>query len=229
MIISEVRDAVELLSDLVDQTRTILEALEDGRAYMQKYYPNATRDLAALLEQMRTTIAGAIDATSPITRFDFTVEGDNVGLQPTRFNDYMREVDDRINETDADVHRLHGSCERIRRLSKTLQRRAHNTPWWALLGDRAGQRANELSPRMRQLYGQDLAMVDQLRVVLQADRAALDAVRAELTKDGGASVRNVSAAQAVMRDQQDALKPVVDDLRRCDRFAGEIAALDPAA
>ena len=35
-VIAEVRDAVTAIADLVDQTRTLMDALSDGRAYPKK-------------------------------------------------------------------------------------------------------------------------------------------------------------------------------------------------
>jgi hypothetical protein len=229
MVISEVRDAVKLLSELVDETRTILGALEDGRQYLQQHHENAAGDLADLLEQMRFTVAGAVSATRPVLDFDFTVAGSDVGLQPTRFNEYLLQVNRKIDSAEDSVHRLRGSCERIGDLQQALRQRAAAKPWWALLGDRAGQQALDLSEKMERLYQADHAMVAQISDVLDAGRGSLKAVRDELGKNGGPSVGNVSAAQAVMREQADAFTPVVNDLRQLrDRFAVQIRALDPA-
>ncbi|MEJ7690774.1 MAG: hypothetical protein WKF76_10290 [Nocardioidaceae bacterium] len=55
-VIGEIRDAVAMLSDGVQQIRTLVEALNDGRTYLQSKHPDAQPDLARLLRQMNVTI-----------------------------------------------------------------------------------------------------------------------------------------------------------------------------
>ena len=47
-VIGEIRDAVAMLSDGVRQMRTLVEALNDGRLYLQSKHPDAQPDLCLL-------------------------------------------------------------------------------------------------------------------------------------------------------------------------------------
>jgi hypothetical protein len=125
---------------------------------------------------------------------------------------------------------LKGSCTRILPLRDALSARAADRPWWALLGDRAGQRAGELSSAMSELYELDSDMADAALSVLDATEAALQEVRSALHAGRGvsaSSVENVAAAARVLHEQAEALRPEVNRLRILrDDLSEEIAAFD---
>jgi hypothetical protein len=199
-VIAEVRDAVKLMAELVDQTRTILSALEDGREYLQRYHPTATTQVAELMEQMRVTVAGAISVTRIVADFDFTVEGTDVDRQPARFNDHLIRVDEQIRiKEEGELHLLSGSCTQIRRLRDDFQDRAGKRSWWALFGDRAGQRAAELSRTMGRLYESDEDMG-----VPHHDRVARERVSPRSRSSGTRQERRPEPSQRSCRAEHDA-------------------------
>ncbi len=134
-VIGEIRDAVGVLANVVDETRTILDALRDGRAYLQRHHPDARGDLVDLLEQMRTTVAGLVSASRVVTDFDFVVDGSARDRAPDRFNDHLIAAQQRVAYLESELDRLKASCSRIGILSDVLQQRADNRPcgghFWA--------------------------------------------------------------------------------------------------
>ena len=74
-VIAEVREAVGLLARLVEDTRTLLAALEDGRKYLQAKHSDAAGRVADVLEQMRFTVAGTVSVTRVVLDFDFSLGG----------------------------------------------------------------------------------------------------------------------------------------------------------
>jgi poly-gamma-glutamate capsule biosynthesis protein CapA/YwtB (metallophosphatase superfamily) len=231
-VIAEVREAVGLLAKLVEDTRTLLAALEDGRKYLQAKHPDAAGRVADVLEQMRFTVAGTVSVTRVVLDFDFSLGGSaDDKSELARFNNHLIAAGKDIATKDADVSRLRGSCERIRALQWELQERAGNRPWWALLGDKAGQQADQLSKTMERLYLNDDAMATQVTKVLEAGDAALQAVREALRgSDVGPRVEHIPVAQQVLREQADEFAPVIKDLKTLrDRFSDEIRALDAPA
>lgn len=226
-IVAEVRDAIRTLSELVEQTRTILAAIKDGQAYLRKNHPDAKGRLAELLEQMRITISGLVTATRVLTDFDFTVDGTDVDREPARFNNQLIDARKQIGDLEADISRLKGSCTRIERLTQELDKRADNRPWWALLGDRAGQTAWQLAGILHQLYGTDEEMIRSIERTLRASESALDAVRDALREATGASISNVRAAAQVLHEQADGFRPIERQLKQLRNDLGDqIAALD---
>jgi hypothetical protein len=229
-VIAEIRDAVAMIADVVDQTRTLLAALNDGREYLQKNHPGASEDLGALVKEMSTTVAGLHSASRIIIDFDFTVDGNDRDREPARFNEHLIQFGSRVASLENDIASLKGSCSRVKELSKSLDARAGDRPWWALLGDRAGLRAGELSTTLLRLYGMDWDMAENALSVLRATDAALGEVRSALHADrtaSGSSTANIDAAAHVLHEQAQELRPQVvrlADLRR--DLEVQIAALN---
>ena len=229
-VITEVRDAIGVIVDVVEKTRSLLKVVSDGREYLRKRHPDARADLAALLEQMRTTVVGLHSASRVVTDFDFTIDGSDRDRQPARFNDHLLRFQEQVALLQQDISALKGSCHRVLVLSTALEHRAGDQPWFAMLGDRAGKRAGELSTTLHELYQLDNNMAIQARLVLAASEESLNAVRAELrggAAASAASVANVDRAAAVLHEQAEALRPEIArllDLRNA--LEDEIRALD---
>jgi hypothetical protein len=224
--LEKVLDAVRALADLIAQTRTILEAIRDGRAYLARNHPEAREDLAHLLEQMHITLAGLISVTRVVTDFSFTIDGSERDRQPDRFNDRLMDARAETGKLEADIWRLKDSCQKVEDLTKALNRRARNSPWWALLGDRAGQMAWDLARDLHELYGTDEEIIERINEMLKASDKALSAVNEALRAGDGSSVHNVDKAAAILREQAEAIRPVEDQLKQLrDELSDQIAKL----
>ncbi len=100
-VVKEISDVVGLIKDSLETTRDIMKAMQDGSAYLQRYHPEARKDLTELLTEMRVTLLGLYSATGIITDFEFTIDGSDVDRQPSRFNDEVIRTRQRINESRA--------------------------------------------------------------------------------------------------------------------------------
>lgn len=206
-VIGEIREAVDLLTEFLGDMRELVETLKDGGAYLRKHHPEAREDMAQLLDQMRKTVTGLLIASRVLTEFQFTVEGLGLDHEPARFNENLRLFRERTDTLNDEIRDLKGSCELVGQLFQSLSRRAGNQPWYALLGDRGGQRARDLAPKMQMLYQSDLAMIGQVNAVLFATQAALRAVQESLLNNRGAAPENVPAAAAILKQQASAFAP----------------------
>lgn len=226
MIVNEVKETVALIAEIIENTRTILSALEDGQAYLKKNHPDAKNDLADMMKQMKATVAGLISITRVVTYFDFTSDGTDMNREPARFNEHLLAARNQVADLESDIQSLKGSCSRIQELSLKLEKRAGNRPWWALLGDRAGQRADELSWRLSSLYFNDLDMAQTAKRTLHACEQALDAVRQELRRGGAVSTSNVPRAQNLLDEYAAEFRTAETGLRDLrDRLSDQIGAL----
>lgn len=230
-VIGEIRDAVAMLSDGVQQMRKLVDALNDGCTYLQSKHPDAQPDLARLLRQMNVTITGLISAAETITSIDFTLDGPARDTAPAEFNKELKKANAKREKHENSLSKLHGSCTRMEEISARLDARANNRPWWALLGDKGGQQAQTLSATFGQLFFWDQRMVEQARQVLAASQKALEEVRETLqARPGvaGMSIENVDAAAEVLWRQQAELRPQVSHLKTLrDDVADLISGLDP--
>jgi hypothetical protein len=230
-VVREVKDAVQVIADLVGQTRVILQAIKDGTAYLQKNFPDAQGDLSELLEEMRTTVVGLISASRVVPDFAFTVDGSDLDRQPARFNDHLVKSGKALSRLREDVSRLKGSCTNMIDIRNSLGERADNAPWWTVLGipSKSQGTAQALQGAFSHLYDIDLEMTQQAEVVLNGTERALERVRAELlTGPGtsGMSVANVKDAARVLHDQAAVLRPQLRELEALrDDLSEEIRKL----
>ena len=189
--------------------------IENGRDYLQKHHNDASGGVADMLEQMRTTVAGALSVVRNIAEFaDGAAQGD--------FEQRLDAADHAIDSAAERIPLLKGSCTRIGEIADELGRRFVGRPFWAIFGKSADRRAGELSQTMNEIYRDDAAMTYQVYELLEAGREAVNQARAELRKPGG-----LAGAQAFMSEQGEALLPVVDELRVLrDRIGAMITAFD---
>jgi hypothetical protein len=69
--VKEIAESTKLIGEVVKNTREIIKAVNDGREYLKRYYPDAQGDLSDLLRQMQRAIEGLASVTKVISGFRF--------------------------------------------------------------------------------------------------------------------------------------------------------------
>ena len=106
--------------------------IENGRDYLQKHHNDASGGVADMLEQMRTTVAGAFERGPEHREFaDGAAQGD--------FEQRLDAADHAIDSAAERIPLLKGSCTRIGEIAEAgpSLRRAL---FWAIFGKSARQR-----------------------------------------------------------------------------------------
>ena len=200
-LVGEIAAASQLLADIVKNTKTVVDAVNDGRKYLESRHPDAVPQFAALLREMRVTVVGLAEATKIVSRFRFTVEGADMDSEARRFNDYVLEQEARVIELKQRIRDLKGSCDKIRELRDDLDRRSKSRDWAAmfgLLGDKARQRATELAGPLSQFYADDQRMIEAIQNALDLSQRVLAEVEEALGPPGSAYPHNVPVAARVL-------------------------------
>jgi hypothetical protein len=221
MVVRDVAEAIRLVGQAIDHTRTIVEAVNDGRKYLEKFHPDAKKDLTALLNEMSKTLEGLAEVAGVITGFQFTAEGPGRELEPARFNRYVVQKEQKAKRLRAHRGDLKGSCEKIRRHRQALDDRA-GEPWsgWALvLGEKRKQRRAKLSSDLNQLYADDQQIIFLIENLMRAADLALDDVRAALGSRTKAYPENVPRAADVLEEHATRFKPIHDE---CSDLAADL-------
>ena len=149
-LVREVVDLVKSLGDVVKSTREIINAVNDGREYLKRYYPDAQKDLTNLLKQMQRAIVGLARVTKVISRFRFTVVGDSIDMTTAardleRFNKYVIEQDENVSTLKGTISDLKADCDEVRRLRDALDARTKTHTLFELFGSKARKRSQELA------------------------------------------------------------------------------------
>jgi hypothetical protein len=214
-VIAKIQYATQRMESFVTSTERLVAPIENGRDYLQKHHKDASGGVADMLEQMRSTVAGALSAVRNIAAFaDGGAQGD--------FERRLTAADEAIATAKKRIPLLKGSCTRIGEIADELGRRFVGRAFWAIFGPEADKRARQLSRTMNEIYLHDEAMTRQVSELLDAGREAVKTARAELRKPGG-----LIHAQAFMSEQAEALAPAVEELRALrDRIGAMVTAFD---
>jgi len=221
-VIEEVTEATRLMEAFVRNTETLLVTIEEGREYLRKHYKRASGDVADMLEQMRSTVAGALSVARIIAEFAPDGSGHQASTTASDISEQLDDAEATITTAEREIRLLKGSSKRIGDIGDKLGRRFVGRSFWGLFGPRADARVGELSITMNEIYFNDFAMGDQVAKLLAASRKALGAAKAELSGPHGPA-----GAQAMMSEQAEAIAPIVDQLRGLrDRIGDQVSAFD---
>lgn len=205
-LVTEIAESIKLLGDVIKSTREIVKAINDGREYLKRYYPDAQADLGSLLRQMQRAIEGLASTTKVISGFRFVVAGASVDRAAAerdlaRLNDYLIAQRERAAVLRGSIRDLKADCDKVRRLRDKLDARTKAKSWgsmFELLGAKARKRSQELHSALSNFYADDQRMIELLESSLQLTEKALAEVEESLGPPGIANPYNVPVAAEVL-------------------------------
>lgn len=227
-LVREIADAVKLIADVVRNTRELVDAVNDGRAYLASRHPDASGDFAKLLTQMQLTTEGLAEVTKVVSGFRFEVEdGKAVRGEVSRFNAYVVEQNKAVVSLSGRIKELKADCEQVRHLRDDLDARSKNRgpgSMFGLLGVKSRRQAQNLAGALSNFYADDQRMIDAIVSILKIAEQALNEVDSELGPPGTAYADNVNAAATILRlyagafvDSRKQLESMVDALDKAAR------------
>jgi hypothetical protein len=201
-LVREVADAVKLIADVVRNTRELVDAVNDGRAYLASKHPDASENFAKLLTQMQLTMEGLAEVTKVISGFRFEIEeGKAVRGEVSRFNAYVVEQSKAVTSLGGRIKDLKADCEQVRYLRDDLDARSKNRgpgSMFGLLGVKSRRQAQDLASKLSDFYADDQRMIDAIVSILTIAEQALNEVDSELGPPGTAYADNVEAAATIL-------------------------------
>ena len=124
--VSDTAAAVKLITDIVNNTISIIKAINDGQEYLKRRHPDAQTDWAKLISEMQLTIEGLAEVTKVLSgfRFGIGITGQPTDADLARFNNYVITQGAKVVELNNQIRRLRGSSGKISNLRDDLNRRA---------------------------------------------------------------------------------------------------------
>lgn len=226
-VVREIAESIKSLGDVIKNTREIIKAVNDGRAYLKRYYPEAQADLGNLLGQLQRAIEGLASVTKVITGFRFVVAGTLVDVASAtrdlaRLNDYLIAQREKVSSLKGKIRDLKADCDKVRQLRDKLDARTKTHTWgsmFELLGSKARKRSQELHSTLANFYADDQRMIELISDSLSLAEKALAEVEDALGPPGVASPYNVPVAAQVLgsyaqlfRAPHDELHSLADEL-----------------
>lgn len=217
-VVREMADALQLLKEVVSNTRDLVDATKQGRQVLRSKFPEAEPQFEELLTQMRKTVAGLAEVTSIVSRFKFTVEGTAVDSEAVRFNDYVIGQAGKLADLRSHMADLKGSSGRIRDLRDDLNRLAAKSDWWSpmfmLLGVSRREEAERLAGQLSNFYADDERMLGAIESMLHVAETAIEEVNEALGGRGAAYPHLVPVAAGVLRIYADTFAQSQTELDR---------------
>lgn len=228
-LVKEIAESFKLLGDVIKSTREIVKAVNDGREYLKRYYPEAQGDLSSLLRQMQRAIEGLASVTKVISGFRFVVAGTSVDRATAdrdlaRLNDYLIAQREKASILKGSIRDLKADCDKVRKLRDKLDARTKTHSWgsmFELFGSKARKRSQELHSALSNFYADDQRMIQLLSDSLALTEKALAEVEDALGPPGIANPYNVPIAAQVLglyatlfRSPHDELHSLADDLNQ---------------
>lgn len=204
--VKDIADSIKLLGDLVKNTREIMKAVTDGRAYLKRYYPDAQGVLRELLEQMQRAIEGLVNVTQVFSSFRFVTLGDSIDPK-TASRDlanlikHLMAQRGEISKLKGQLRTLKADCDRVRELRDDLDARSKSKRWgsmFELLGLKSTKQAQKMASALSQFYADDQRMLEMLKRNLKLAEKALAEVESSLGPPGKANAYNVPTAAGVL-------------------------------
>jgi hypothetical protein len=226
-LVREVAESIKLLGDVVTSTRDIVKAVNDGKEYLKRYYPDAQSDLSSLLQQMQRTIVGLANVTDVMSGFRFVVAGTSVDLDIAsrdlrKLNDYLIAQRAKTAELRGHIHELKANCSKVYTLRGQLDARTKTKTWgsmFELLGAKKLERSLELHAVVSSFYADDQRMIELVENTLQLTEKAVAEVEDCLGPPGMMNPYNVPNAAEVLglyaklfRAPHDELQGLANDL-----------------
>jgi hypothetical protein len=209
-LVNEVADALKLVADGINNVRTIVEAARDAPRYLSRHYPNASDELASLLEELAKLVQLQAEASSVVTHFDFTVTGTDMGRQPSRFNDYLLEhkaVAERYR-LQLDQTRTHCSQIGLHLFGLRTAIGKHGLRDIFGLWKAPQKSAQDAARLLEEVYSNDAVVLDEFQNMANAVDKALTDVRNALGGPGRVFIENVPQAANVLNGYAQQFAPV---------------------
>ena len=201
-IVKEVAETLDELAKLIENTHSIIKAINDGREYLALKYPDARDDFANLLTQMQKTVIGLARVTGVIKSFRFTV-GSQKSLERSleRFNKHMIKHDVEVAALRGDIRKLKSDCKKIGDLRDKLTQRSRGQSWsrmFNMLGIKSRQKRDHLVGTIGNFYADDQRMIFLINKTLKLATRVLADVDRSLGMPGQANPNNVPKASIML-------------------------------
>ena len=200
--VRDVADAVQLIADVVNNTRSIVAALNDGRKYLERNHPESKADWSSLMTEMQITIEGLSRVTQVVSGFRFGIGATGpTDADLARFNNYVMLQKKSVVELSGQTRTLKGSCDKVAELRDDLNARSEDKSWssmWGLLGEKGRREAEELAFALGGFYADDLRLISTVQHMTTLATAAVADVEDALGPPGLAQAANIPVAAELL-------------------------------
>lgn len=222
-LLKEVVEGLGLMKEGLENVTAIVEAVKDGRAYLQQYHPEARKDVELLLLELQKNLVLIAEVSGVVMRFRFDSGPSGSALQ--RFNDYYITQGGKAASLRQQIDQLRTRCSVVRQHASNVSEGVGSTAFqkfFEKLNVQAVMRRAELGVILDRLAYEDFANARSADAAIDCLEAALGDVQRALETDGVMRVENVPEAAALMKQYADNFAPFES---QCQKTGSRITAL----
>lgn len=231
-IISEVTDALKLVSETIKNTKEVYDAVNDGYQYFNKKYPEIKTDVVEMCNELWKSCNAVAVAAGIVTNFKFNGTPQALPNEPSRFNEHYMNYISNNNEARNLIRSLKGSCHKIemhvRHLEDEAGNKLNSRDFLALFGLHSYAKSNEVKSALQNIYNDEREMYYMVDKLSESITKALNDVNNALAPNGlmhadyvpdAAKLLNdyaklFGALQTDARNQANALETLVEELNK---------------
>jgi hypothetical protein len=201
-MIKDILDALKLVSEGIDNVKSILDAVKTGANYLNTQHPDVQGNVQKLVVELGKSVGVVKQASAVLTNFRFAVSADGRSDELARFNDYFIKSKTEAQFLRDHIQDLRTHCSKVRDHAHQIGARSNADGFVALFASvlnlRDPAREQELSQNLDRLAFEDFAVANAADRMVVSLEEALMLVQNALGAGGAMYPKNIPAAADVL-------------------------------
>jgi hypothetical protein len=201
-MIKDILETLKLVSEGIDNVKSILDAVKTGTNYLKTKYPNVQGDVHGLVVELGKSLGVIKQASAVLTNFRFAVTADGRGDELARFNDYFIKSKTEAQFLRDHIQDLRTHCSKIRDYAQQIGARSNTSDFVAIFASvlnlRDPVREKQLAEKLDRLAFEDFEVANAADRMVASLEAALMMVQNALGSGGAMYAENIPAAAGVL-------------------------------
>ncbi|MBS0588588.1 MAG: hypothetical protein JSS37_11695 [Proteobacteria bacterium] len=196
---STIQDVFSMLGSVakgISDIKSIISAVDEGKEYLSKRYPNVKNDLGLMCKEWNKTLRLIAMDASILTSFSFVIDKDMAGSELRAFDNEVRRRIDVSGQLRSQIHELRSHCHVIAQHKRNIEEGSMVDSIFTALGIQSREKNQELSNLLQELLNEETqAFFISGQMSMAVDNALKD-IRDTLGPPGGMLPKNLPAAAA---------------------------------
>ena len=185
---------LEHVSNGISDIKNIISAVDEGKEYLSKRYPNVKKDLGLMCREWNKTLRLIAMDASIVTSFSFVIDKTIAGSQLSKFDDEVRKRIDISGQLRSQLHDLRSHCHVIAEHKRNIEDGSLVDNIFTALGIKSVDRNRELGDLLQKLLDEEAQAFFVSGQMSQAVDYALGDIRDALGPPGKMLPENLPLA-----------------------------------
>lgn len=192
-------DGINEINASIENINKIIKAVNEGEEYLKNNYPGATKDVAAMINEMGKTLVALSSASSIITNFSFIMDEEQFSHDLKKFNEHLLERKTLSSQLSAQLERMRGHCSKIKEHAQKIQAETKVPRLFQIIGVKSKQGNDELSKSLGQIYDEEIQHYLAVNRMSSIIELALNDIQETLGGPGMMAPNKVPEAAELLR------------------------------